>query len=300
MKALKSYGHGIKQASGQGKMVLVLWMFSLLFAAVVYLGASGYFAGALGGSALAENLRQFDAGLFLEMLVHNQAPLGTMFKVIGGLAFLYFWLSVFFAGGILHVLLGANTAAEAGPGRRRFAPEFFRGAGRHFGRFFRLEIYALIFWAVFLVFQLAFSAAAKLITADGTDERMLTYMFWVRLALSCVLIFLIRMILDYARIIIARADTGRVWRSLWEAVRFVFGKLFGTLALYYILLLTGLAIFLIYWGVHCRISAGSPAMIWLAFLVGQIFVLSRGWLRIACQAAQITFYGRDRSCEKPA
>jgi hypothetical protein len=293
MKALKSYSHGIKQASGQGKMVLVLWMFSLLFAAVVYFAGSGYFAGALGGSGLAENLRRFDAGLFLEMLVHNQAPLGILFKVMVGLTLLYFWLSVFFAGGILQVLLGANSAAEQDPGRPRFAPSFFLGAGRHFGRFFRLEIYSLIFWVVFLLFQLIFSVVAKLLTADGADERMLYYMFWVRLGLSLVLFFLIRMIIDYGRIIIARADTGRVWRSLWEAVRFVFRRLIGTLALYYILLITGLVIFLVYCGVQTRIPTGSQTTIWLAFSLGQVFVISRSWLRIACQAAQVTFYGGD-------
>lgn len=293
MKVLKSYVLGIKQATAQGKMILVLWVFNLLFAALIYFVGSGFFAGALGGSGLAESLRQFDTGLFLEMLVHNQARVSAVFKVITALAFLYYWLSIFLTGGILHVLLSGSAPAENEPRRERLAPAFFQGAGRYFGRFFRLEVYSLILWAVFGLFQLVFNLAAKPLTADGANEKMLYYVFWARLVISLVLIFFIRMILDYGRIIIARADTGRVWRSLWEAVRFVFRRLFATLALYYILLITGLVIFLAYWGIHSIISTLSLAMIWLVFFIGQAFIMSRAWLKIACQAAQLTFYGGD-------
>jgi hypothetical protein len=293
MNILKSYSLGIKRASSQGKMILVLWAFGLLFAGTVYFAAGGFFAGALDASGLAEGLRRFDAGLFLEMLVQNRAPLGMVIKIIVLLAFLYFWLSIFLTGGILSLLLSNTPAAGDPPVRSRFAPAFFQGAGRYFGRFFRLEVYSLLLWAVFLLFQLAFTAASKPLTADGTNEKMLYYLFWVRAGLSLVLIFFIRMILDYARIIIAREDTGRVWRSLREAARFVLRRLAGTLALYYSLLITGLAIFLVYWGICSRFSTGSLATIWLAFLLGQLFVLSRGWLRIAFLAAQTAFSGRD-------
>jgi hypothetical protein len=294
MKILKSYGTGIKQASSQGKMVLVLWVFSLLFTSVVYFMGAGYFAGALGRSELAENLLQkFDAGLFLEMLVHNQAPLGMMFKVMAVLAFLYYWVSLFLTGGILHVLLSPGESVGNGLLHRRFAPVFFQGAGRYFGRFFRLEVCSLILWAAFIVFQLVFSLAAKPLTSDGTNEKMMYYVFWVRVAFSLALVFFIHMILDYARIIIVRTDTGRVLRSLWDAWQFVFKRFFGTLALYYILLITAGIIFLVYWGIHSWIPAGSLFPIWLAFLVGQLFVISRGWLKIAFQSAQLTFYGRS-------
>jgi hypothetical protein len=293
MKILKSYSLGIRKASSQGKMVLVLWTFSLLFATVVYFVGRGYFVGALGQSALGETLKQFNAGLFLEMLTHNAAPVGMMIKVMVVLAFLYYWVSVFLTGGILHVLLSDNASTGDEPGRRRFAPAFFQGVGRYLGRFFRLEIYSLIIWVGFLLFQWVIWIVAGPLTSDGSNERMMDYVFWVWLGLSLVLVYFIHMILDYARIIIVRADTTRVWRSMWEAVGFVFRKLFGTLALYYTLLITGAVIILVYWGIHSRISTGSSGSIWLAFIVGQVFIMSRGWLKVAFQAAQLSYYGRD-------
>lgn len=108
-------------------------------------------------------------------------------------AFLYYWVSIFLTGGILHVLLSPNESMGNEPRRRRFAPAFFQGAGRYFGRFFRLEVYSLILWVGFFFFQLVFNLAAKPFTSDGTNEKMLYYVFWVRVGLSLALIFLIRM-----------------------------------------------------------------------------------------------------------
>ncbi len=294
MKVLKSYGLGIRKASAQGKMVLVLWAFNLLFAAVVYFVGRGYFVNALGQSALGETLKRFDARLFLEMLTHNAAPVGLMIKVMVVLAFLYYWVSVFLTGGILHVLLSGNTSTGDEPGlRRRLAPAFFQGAGRYFGRFFRLEVYSLIIWVGFLLFQWVIWIVAGPLTSDGSNENMIYYVFWVWLGLSLALVYFIHMILDYARIIIVRSDTGRVWRSLWAAAGFVFRRLFGTLALYYLLLITGAVIILVYWGIHSRVPTDSVGAIWLAFLIGQAFIISRGWLKVAFQATQLTYYGSD-------
>ncbi len=292
MKVLPSYGSGIRRASSHGKMVLVLWAFNLLFGAAVYFVGRGYFANALGESALGETLRRFDTALFLEMLIHNGAALGTLFKVILVLAFLYFWVSIFLAGGILHVLLrGGEASGEAS--RPRLAPSFFQGAGRYFGRFFRLGIYSLLLWLAFLIVQWILSIVAGTLTADWSNEKMIYYVAWAWLAVSLVFVFFIRMILDYARIIIVREDTARVWRSLWAGVRFVFKRFFGTLALYYLLLITGAVIFLVYWGIHSRVPTDSVGAIWLAFLIGQAFIVSRGWLKVAFLAAQLNFYGRD-------
>ena len=135
--------------------------------------------------------------------------------------------------------------------------------------------------------------AAGPLTSNWTNEKTMYYMFWVWMGISLALVFFIRMVLDYARIIIVRMDTGRVWRSLWGAAGFVFKRLFGTLGLYYLLLITAVVIFLVYWGIHSRVSTDSLAAIWLVFFIGQAFIISRAWLKIAFQAAQLNYYGRD-------
>ncbi len=291
MHILKSYITGLRQAGGRGKMVALLWIFNLLFAAVVYRLAAAFFSQAFGSSAVAEDLLHgFDTALFLEMLVHNPGPQALVFKAMVFLGFLYFWVSLFLTGGILQVLSDpARPEGDASPAQR-FAPRFFQGAGKFFGRFFRLALYSLILWAGLAVFQFLLYTAAKPLTGGGTNEKMMVIMFWFWVGSGLVLFFFISMVLDYARISIVLSDTRRVLRALFRALGFVLKRLLRTSTLYAMLLLTGLAIFLLYWGIDSVIPTHSLASIWLAFAIGQIFILSRGWLKIAFQAAQMEFY----------
>jgi hypothetical protein len=291
MHVLKSYYTGIKQASGRGKMVALLWILNLLFAAVVYRMAATYFSQAFGVSAIAEDLlHRFDTALFMEMLVHSTGPQAMMLKVMGFLSFLYFWVSLFLTGGILQVLsASARHEGDESP-NRRFAAQFFQGAGKYFGRFFRLAFYSLFLWVALLVFQYLLYVAAKFLTGDWTDEKMMFILFWIWAGLGLVQFFFISMVLDYARISIVLADSRHVLRALFASLGFVFKRLLRTSTLYAMLLFTGLAIFLLYWAIHSTIPARSTGSIWLAFAIGQIFILSRGWLKIAFQAAQLEFY----------
>ncbi len=291
MQVLKSYFTGISQASGRVKMVALLWIFNCLFAGVVYTLAATFFSRAFGSSTAAEDLLHgFDTALFLEMLVNNPGHQALLLKAMGFLFFLYFWVSLFLTGGILQVLSApARLAGDEAPDRR-FAARFFQGAGKYFGRFFRLALYSLILWAALSVFQFLLYAAAKPLTGEGTNEKMMVIMFWVWVGLGAVLFFFVSMVLDYARISIVLADSRRVLRALFAALGFVLRRLLRTSTLYAMLLLTGLGLFLLYWGIHDMIPTRSTGSIWLAFAVGQIFILSRGWLKIAFQAAQLGFY----------
>ncbi|MFO7980097.1 MAG: hypothetical protein R6V00_04595, partial [Candidatus Aminicenantes bacterium] len=69
----------------------------------------------------------------------------------------------------------------------------------------------------------------------------------------------------------------------------VLKKLGRTLALYYILLVTGVLIALVYWLFDSLITRQTMAMVILAFLLGQVFIFARSWLTVAFQAAQMRF-----------
>jgi hypothetical protein len=92
--------------------------------------------------------------------------------------------------------------------------------------------------------------------------------------------------MDYARILIAGRDSREVLRSLFEAVRLVLKKPGTTLALYYLLGLVGWASFLIYRVLDSAFPQTSTATIAIGFLLAQVFIASRGWLKVAYQAAQ--------------
>lgn len=95
--------------------------------------------------------------------------------------------------------------------------------------------------------------------------------------------------MDYARVRIVREDTNRVYDALAWAVRFVFGRLGGTLLLYYLLGVTGWAMLAVYLGLNRLFPGSTTGAIVSGSLLAQLFVAGRGWLRIAYQAAELEF-----------
>jgi hypothetical protein len=268
-------------------MAGLLWLFNLLFAGAVYFQFSDYLNSVLASSgAAAKFLTSFDMNTFIEMLVHEgqamQVILSTaMLMMIG-----YLTANIFLNGGILFSL---NQPREKG-GKRHLAPLFFQGAGKFFGRFLRLCIYSLILWAGFIFIILVLAMILKPITSGGTNESLMFTLVLLRLIIAVFLFFLIKMITDYARIRIVVEDSRKVFQSLFQAVGFVFRRFLGTQAVYYLFVLTAAALFALYWVIRGTVKTRALLPILIAFLIAQIFIISRGWVRIGLQAAQMDYF----------
>ncbi|MGD9344957.1 MAG: hypothetical protein PVH84_03790 [Candidatus Aminicenantes bacterium] len=291
MKVLNSFGNGIKRALLEPKMLVVLWLVNFVSASVVYFLFSGYLSDTIGHRLAASNfLERFDFKTFFELIIHEGQGLHWILYVGFILIFLYYLVSLFLHGGILTVLKSRGVITATERQNTRFAPAFFQGAGKYFGRFFRLAIYSLILWLVLGIIYYLLDLILKSFTAGGTNEQAIFIRYLARPIIILILYFLIRMICDYARIQIVVDDSKAVFKSLFQAVRFVFRNFFKTLILYYLMLITGLAIFVAYWFLQKMIPAQTLLPILIAFLIGQIFILFRGWLKVALQAAQLHFY----------
>jgi hypothetical protein len=291
MKVLKSYYQGIKQASSQAKMIFVLWLSNFLFSSVIFYLFFGAFSRAMGNSAVAEGLlKRFDFNFLVEFMSNHGESIATIFYSILILTLLYLLVSTFLFGGILFTLTLRSKSIDSTSERRRFAQIFFQGAGKFFGRFFRLLIYSLLLWIASLIILFLVNLLISLFAGREASEKLFFYTLWVRLGIALFIFFLVRMILDYTRIKIALEDSPKVFRSLFEMIKYVLKKLGKTLALYYLLLLTGAVFFAVFWASKSIIPQNSFITILIAFLVGQVFIASHGWLRIAFQQAQLVFY----------
>ena len=294
MKILKSYGYGVKRAVLEPKMIFVLWLINILFSSVIFFLFLKYLTAALGNSPAAEGLlKKFDFNIFFELIIHKGGPLQTIFYAAFILACLFFLVSIFLNGGILSVLISSHRSSEDQGEGRRFSRVFFQGAGQFFGRFFRLCIYSLILWIAVVLIHLLLNFALKPLTADGTNEKLMFYLILIQVAVGVFFVFLVHMILDYACIKIVIEDSRSVFRSLFQMTGFVFRRFGKTLALYYLLIMTGAGLCVIHWFIQKSIQTSSFLPILVAFTVGQVFILSRGWLKIAFQAAQLDYYSSN-------
>lgn len=287
MKVLKSYSAGIKGATLQPKMIGVLWLVNFIFGSVLYFLCSGLISRSLASSEMSEGLlRKFDLSVFFEFLAHHSQSIQTIFSTAFVLIFIYSLVSIFLYGGILFIVASRSRFNELAAEKKGFGQAFFEGAGKFFGRFLRLAVYSLLLWVGFIILILILHLILHAFTAGGTNEKTIFYFFWIEAAVGLFLLFLIRMIVDYARITIVQGDSRYVFASLFRSIKFIFQNFGRTLALYYLLLLTGVVFFGIYWALKSIIPSYSLVTIIIAFLIAQLYIASHGWLRIAFQAGQ--------------
>jgi hypothetical protein len=287
VRVLKSYGNGVREATIRPKMVLLLWFFNFLFGIFIFYLLYNRLAEALSHSAISEGMAsKVNYHFVFEFLTYHGQAWATIRSAALILVCVYVLFSIFLFGGILHSLVETQKVA--------FLQRFFQGCGKFFGRFFRLFIYSLILWFVFFVLMFILYQVGSALTGRGVNEQLVFYVFLVEVAVALFFIFLINMIQDYARIRIVTEDSRYVFRSLFQSIGFVFKRLGGTLVLYYLLVLTGVVIAVVYWGLRSVIPFSSAAAILITFVVYQLFIASHSWLKVAFQAGQLSYYTDSR------
>jgi hypothetical protein len=280
MKILNCYAHGIGQATRHPKMTALVWLFNFVMALPILFLFRAAFGGAIGDSlAAADLLKKADMNVIFEFMTSSGIVLGELFTAALLLLVFHVCVSIFVFGGILNVL-------DPGQSGIRFSQSFFSGGGRFYGRFFRLTLYSLLLVIPAAIVFLIANSIISLATKNPSREQLAFGLNIFRILLALFLAYAVKMILDYARIRIAVEDTRKVLESLVQSIRFVFGRPLKTFGLYYLLGLTGWVILTAYLAIHSAYACQSTAMVIIGFLISQVFLASRAWLKIAYQAAQ--------------
>jgi len=277
MNIIRICAHGIKEASRRPTMIALLWLANIVLAVPACLLFSGALGAVVGRSAMP-----LDQDAVFEFLTGSAGALRDIMTTVIIAVVLSVFVSIFLYGGILHSLVRGGTGEKPGQA-------FFAGGGRYYGRFFRLTIYSGVLWvaatALFVPVHILVTAAMK----DSTNELLGFALTIFRVVLALFLAFFIKMIMDYARIRIVRDDTNRVFDALSWAVRFVFGRLGRALLLYGLLGLIGWAMLGAYLLLNRFFAGATTGAIVSGFLLAQLFIAGRGWLKIAFQAAELEF-----------
>jgi len=113
----------------------------------------------------------------------------------------YLLLGTFLAGGAIAVFASEDGLYRPGL--------FFEGCGRNFGRLLRLALISWLFYGVALGLGAALTALGKYIWGQGMEERPLVIFGWFRTGLTILLLLLVNMIFDYAKIRLVVEDSRR-------------------------------------------------------------------------------------------
>jgi hypothetical protein len=193
----------------------------------------------------------------------------------------YLGLWIFVSGGILDRYARDRAIRPLG---------FFAASGVFFFRFLRLGLVAFLLYSLLLgaLHPFLFGDVYPSLTRDLTAERSA---FLVRASLYVVFLAplaLVNLIFDYAKIRAVVEDRRSMAMTLVAAVRFLRSNGAAAVALYLLdALLLGLVL------ATYALAAPGAASTWLAFGVGQLYVLGRLWVKLVFWAsATALFQGR--------
>ena len=289
---LSSLGRGIGQASRSKAMILVLLVASIFFALPIAVSVFLLVVRTTNGTFAPTQMLANDLDPFWLIDLINErfagasltAEVSLVVLLTGVMSFFYQLANVLFAGGIL-------TVFDTPDGQFSHA-RFWSGAGKNFPRFLRLWLISLVFYgAVFIGYALA------LIPIETADERASTEYTGAILKLIAtgaliIVLAVISMVFDYARIGAVVHDRRRMFREIILAGRFALTRFSQTVGLYFLIALLGLLIFALMVWLRNAIPQSSLITVFIATILGQLAIASRLWTRLTFYAAELDLYRR--------
>ncbi len=267
MAIFTAYIRGWLNALSNIQLSIIYYMANLLFAIVAAYPLKGYLENTVGYSlTLNESLGDFDFTFLTDFMNEYGVGLSTILNQSFVLVLVFLVFSIFLTGGII------KTIAKKEKGH------FWAGCGQYFGKLFILTLFFLALQAslFFLVFQ-GFQFLSGGLSPFGlnTDED------WVRAFQVVAPIYLffatfLFMLQDYIKIHIANQSKGSILSATSAALKMVFRRIYLTLPLYLINLLTlGLSAYLYY-----LLRSSGIANVWILLILGQVFVFLRILLKV--------------------
>jgi len=290
-----SFANGLRSAAKQPKLVACLWAAYFMLSLVPVLPGLAWLRSGLDFTpATAEALRRFDFGLLADLLNYDRSNVFSLLYVTlvaAGVVALV--ASAFVMGGMLEVLGGRDGGDSGDSDGRTFMHRFARGGGHFFGRFIRLAVTASVcgVLATGVVAALVGAITAPMGEWEWEPGGYLAGLLVVLSVAGTAALFVLA--LDYARIRVARDDSRKMLRAYFSGLGFVVRHLVGTygIALGIIGTLAGVGLLYLAYETNSPV-ASTGALIALLFVVQQITVAARVFLRVALIGAERVYFAR--------
>jgi hypothetical protein len=198
---------------------------------------------------------------------------------ISGVTAAWLLLWSFLAGGIVD-RYARNRATRA--------RGFCGACGAHFPALLRLGLFALVaYWILFAwIHPLIFETAYGRLTHEVAVERTAIATRLAGYVIFGVLLLLVNVVIDYARIRIVVEDRRSAAGGLLAGLRFV-RRHAGAVAGVYVL--NGL-LFVVLIVVYALVAPGATRSVWVALAIGQTFILLRHVLKLTFYASETALF----------
>ncbi|MFQ5741440.1 MAG: hypothetical protein ACE5JX_20785 [Acidobacteriota bacterium] len=305
----KSLVTGVQRVLRFPSLILWIYLGSVLLAVPLTLVIRGTLDRSIGHSLAHENLRQgFDLNWYGEFSFQNSGLADTFGPSLVGALPMWRNLESLLEGriltqkpgvlvtGILFLLLWALLAGGildrfSRPEEKHSRSRLFSQGAEYFFRMLRLLMLSLLlYFCIFRFLALPLSRWVVEASRDVTVERTMLLYTLVGYLLVGLLLLLVAMVLDYAKISLIVESRRSPLLALFRGIRFVISNFRRCSVLYLALLAVGLLLFLFYALVAPGPGQSTTVTITAAFLVGQLYLMTRIFLKFWFLSGQTVLF----------
>jgi len=274
----RSLRQGARAIAENKKVLLAYYVVNVLAAAVVIAPFAMILSSVLGESLESERLfGNADADWVMETLLRfHTTPAVGLLEAAVLIGVLYLLVNTFLAGGAIAVFARPRES-------------FFAACARYFPRFFRIFLISLVFYGVAFGIIRGLSAALSRFLEDSMRAAPEDVATWCVDFIGLLLLFAVNMTFDYAKIVCVVEDR-KALRSTLRAVRFAVRRFGSTYGLFVIAAAVGIALLAIYHGISEWTGQGSVAAVIAVFLLRQVYILARFWVRLWTWGGEIALF----------
>lgn len=276
---------GLGRALANPRLAVLLWLVNAGLAAIAAIPAFFHLSSALGSRPEGDRLLDgFSFGLMAELGHYQGAWAGILMSMLLPLAAVALLGNALISGGVLEVLTAQDD--------RRLLHRFGRGAGHFFGRFFRAGLVAGL---VGLVVAGVLAALVRWIgrrLEDSAWEPMGFLVALVRFGLVALVVLVVLMALDLARVRMVLEDSRQAIRLFFRSLTFVLRHPVKVLGLWAVNSVVLGGVMLAYLAYCSGFPATRGRFILAMVIVQQAVMLCRAGLRVGLWAGEIALWER--------
>lgn len=275
---------GLGTTLGNRRLALRLWALNFLFSLLVAAPFAVAIHGQVSHSLMAGSvLPRMNVDWLTDLSIRFQGATPLVTGLLPAALLSYLALAVFLNGGVVGGLLRSGAGQTLA--------EFFHDCGLNFWRFFRLFLLSVPFYLLIAgVLHGLVAGLLRSLTREAATEWPVLIAGGLRLLSLVLLLGVVAMFFDYAKIGLARNRRGGVLKESWRTLTLVGRRFFKAWGLYLLAGLAFVALTLLYLEVARILPKGRPGLVLLVFLWQQLFVLGRQFSKVLFFATEIELF----------
>ena len=299
---------GVRAVARAPRLLLALWLCNLIFAVpfAVQIGLS--LKESIGASLVHESLqRGFDMGWYGEYQAAAKGVETSFRPSITGAAAFYDNLEDWLTGRIFVHYPGLATAAVlygvvwlfllggvldrfARPAESAVRARFAQACGLYFFRLVRLALLGLLLYGAIYKLEHWLLARVEDLTRDATREWTVLGWSLAVYLLTALLVLLVHLVLGFAKVATVVENQRSVLAATLHGARFAIAHPLPALGLYFGVLALGAVMLAVYAAMAPGTTQAGPFAIGVAFVVGQVFLLAKLFVRLTLLGGQTAMF----------